>query len=52
LILSVQRACQGCGHGKKAGLWRGVVGKVVARYLDFGIFDRGFARVRCKDCTA
>ncbi|MGH9369678.1 MAG: IS91 family transposase [Thermoanaerobaculia bacterium] len=34
------------------GYWRGVVDGVVARYLDCGILERGFARVRCKDCAA
>jgi hypothetical protein len=32
------------------GFWRGFVDKVVFRYLDCGILDRGFARVSCPDC--
>jgi hypothetical protein len=32
------------------GFWRGLVDAAVARYLDCGIWERGFARVRCRDC--
>ncbi len=32
------------------GFWRGILDDVVARYLDCGIFESGFARVRCPDC--
>ncbi len=32
------------------GFWRGCVDGVVARYLDCGILENGFARVRCPDC--
>ncbi len=32
------------------GFWRGFVDKVVFRYLDCGILERGFARVSCPDC--
>src|SRR5450830_933768 len=30
----------------------GLLDGVVARYLDCGIFERGFARIRCPDCAA
>jgi len=32
------------------GFWRGFVDGAVARYLDCGILENGFARVRCGDC--
>ena len=32
------------------GFWRGFVDKQVRRYLDCGLFENGFARVRCPDC--
>jgi len=32
------------------GFWRGCVDGVVARYLDCGILENGFARVRCTEC--
>jgi hypothetical protein len=32
------------------GFWRGLVDEAVARYLDCGIWDNGFARVRCREC--
>jgi len=32
------------------GFWRGFVDGSVARYLDCGIPENGFARVRCGDC--
>ena len=32
------------------GFWRGLVDEVVARYLDCGIWESGFARVRCRRC--
>jgi len=32
------------------GFWRGPVDEVVARCLDCGILDRGFARIRCRRC--
>ena len=37
---------------RRYGFWRGLLDGVVARYLDCGIFERGFARVRCPDCAA
>jgi hypothetical protein len=35
---------------ERYGFWRGLVDGVVARYLDCGIPDRGFARTRCPEC--
>jgi len=32
------------------GFWRGLLDGAVARYLDCGIFERGFDRIRCPDC--
>jgi hypothetical protein len=34
------------------GFWRGFVDQVVWRYMDCGIADAGFARVRCDECAA
>ena len=36
---------------RRYGFWRGLLDGVVARYLDCGIFERGFARIRCPDCA-
>jgi len=36
---------------RRYGFWRGILGGVDARYLDCGIFERGFARIRCPDCA-
>ena len=36
---------------RRCGFWRGFVDKQVRRYLDCGLFENGFARVRCPDCT-
>jgi hypothetical protein len=35
---------------KKYGFWRGFVDTVVARYLDCGVAEGGFARLRCDTC--
>jgi Putative transposase/Transposase zinc-binding domain len=35
---------------KKYGFWRGFVDTVVARYLDCGVAEAGFARLRCDAC--
>ena len=35
---------------KTHGRWRGFVDTVVARYLDCGTAEGGFARLRCEDC--
>ena len=32
------------------GFWRRLLDGVVHRYLDCGLFDRGFARIRCPSC--
>jgi len=37
---------------KRYGFWRGFVDLVVARYLDCGTQEAGFARLRCEDCHA
>lgn len=37
---------------KKYGYWRGFVDRVVARYLDCGVAEAGFARLRCQACGA
>jgi hypothetical protein len=31
--------------------WRGFVDEQVWRYLDCGLFENGFARIRCPDCA-
>ncbi len=35
---------------KAYGFWRGFIDKVVARYLDCGTGEGGFARLRCEEC--
>mgnify|MGYP001819156714 CR=1 FL=1 len=37
---------------KKYGRWRGFIDYVVWRYLDCGIEEAGFARLRCSSCGA
>ena len=37
---------------KKYGFWRGFVDSVVARYLDCGTVEAGFARIKCDTCGA
>jgi ribosomal protein S27E len=37
---------------RRYGFWRGFVDEQVKRYLDCGLFENGFARVRCPDCRA
>jgi len=32
------------------GFWRGFLDDIVARYLDCGVMESGFARVYCKHC--
>jgi hypothetical protein len=34
------------------GFWRGAVEDAVYAFLDCGILDRGFTRVRCDECRA
>jgi hypothetical protein len=35
---------------RRYGFWRGLTDEVVARYLDCGDWNSGFARVRCRKC--
>ena len=35
---------------RRYGFWRGLADEAVARYLDCGVWDNGFARVRCRRC--
>jgi hypothetical protein len=35
---------------RRYGFWRGLTDEVVARYLDCGDWNSGFARVRCRRC--
>ena len=35
---------------RRYGFWRGFVDEQVRRFLDCGLFDSGFARIRCPDC--
>ena len=35
---------------RRHGFWRGLADEAVARYLDCGVWDNGFARVRCRKC--
>ena len=37
---------------RRYGFWRGFVDEQVQRYLDCGLYENGFARVRCPDCRA
>ena len=37
---------------RRYGFWRGFVDEQVQRYLDCGLYENGFARVRCPDCHA
>ena len=37
---------------RRYGFWRGFIDEQVKRYLDCGLFENGFARVRCPDCRA
>jgi hypothetical protein len=37
-------------YERKYGFWRGLADEAVARYLDCGVWDNGFARVRCRSC--
>ena len=45
-------AARSRGFEGRCGFWRGFVDEQVRRYLDCGLFDNGFARVRCPDCRA
>jgi hypothetical protein len=35
---------------RRFGFWRGLADEAVARYLDCGVWENGFARVRCRKC--
>jgi hypothetical protein len=37
---------------RRYGFWRGFVDQQVLRYLDCGLFENGFARIRCPECHA
>jgi len=37
---------------RRYGFWRGFVDEQVRRYLDCGLYENGFARVRCPECRA
>ena len=37
---------------RRYGFWRGFVDEQVQRYQDCGLYENGFARVRCPDCRA
>ncbi len=55
LIESLYESAKGAWEDlfeRRYGFWRGLLDGVVARYLDCGIFERGFARIRCPDCAA
>jgi hypothetical protein len=36
---------------RRFGFWRGFVDEQVLRYLDCGLFENGFARIRCPECA-
>jgi len=36
---------------RRFGFWRGFVDEQIRRYLDCGLFENGFARIRCPDCA-
>ncbi len=36
---------------RRCGFWRSFVDEQVLRYLDCGLFENGFARIRCPDCA-
>ena len=36
---------------RRYGFWRGFVDDQVLRYLDCGLFENGFARIRCPECA-
>jgi hypothetical protein len=38
-------------YERRFGFWRGFVDEQVQRYLDCGLFENGFARVRCPECA-
>ena len=36
---------------RRYGFWRGFVDEQVLRFLDCGLFENGFARIRCPECS-
>ena len=36
---------------RRFAFWRGFVDEQILRYLDCGLFENGFARIRCPDCA-
>ncbi len=36
---------------RRFGFWRGIVDEQIRRYLDCGLFENGFARIRCPECA-
>ncbi len=36
---------------RRFGFWRGFVDEQVRRYLDCGLYENGFARIRCPECA-
>jgi hypothetical protein len=38
-------------YERRFGYWRGFVDEQVLRYLDCGLFENGFARIRCPECS-
>ncbi len=40
----------GARFERRYGFWRGFVDEQVRRFLDCGLFDNGFARIRCPSC--
>jgi len=36
---------------RRYGFWRDFVDEQVLQYLDCGLFENGFARIRCPDCA-
>jgi len=40
------------GFARRYGLWRGACEDAVYAFLDCGIYEHGFARVRCDACRA
>ena len=38
-------------YERRYGFWRSFVDEQVLRYLDCGLFENGFVRIRCPDCA-
>ena len=38
-------------YERRFGVWRGFVDEQVLLSLDCGLFENGFARIRCPDCA-